>query len=93
MASWETWPASSHTDTMSLDRVIREIPLASIDGERWPFRDVLPLVTHLQHGGSVPPIHVQIRPHGRYRLLDGRHRVMAFRLLGRRMILARYSLL
>lgn len=39
------------------------------------------LAKHLESGGSVPPIHVQSQG-GTYNLLDGRHRLLAHKLLG-----------
>jgi hypothetical protein len=39
----------------------------------------------------MPPVHVQRLETGRYRLLDGRHRLLACKLLGVRWILARFS--
>lgn len=42
----------------------------------------LALVRHLEAGGSVPPIHVE-RHDGCWWVLDGRHRFVAHKLLGR----------
>lgn len=51
----------------------------------------LSLVDHLRAGGTVPPIHVRMAGDGRFAILDGRHRLLAFRLLERRAILARWG--
>lgn len=59
--------------------------------DRWPFKRVLPLVAHLQAGGTVPPIRIARTTDGRFRIIDGRHRMHAFKLLGREYILARWG--
>lgn len=46
------------------------------------------LAKHLEAGGTVPPIHVQYVGNGFYKVLQGRHRTLAFKLLGRDTILA-----
>lgn len=48
------------------------------------------LAKHLETGGSVPPIHVMPQG-GTYRLLDGRHRLLAHKLLGITEIKAKVS--
>jgi hypothetical protein len=45
-----------------------------------------------KRAGHLPAIHVARLADGRFKLLDGRHRVTAYKLLGRKTILARYSL-
>lgn len=72
-------------------RHLGRIPLSLVDMDRWPFERVLPLARHLEAGGTVPPIHVAKTPHGRFRIIDGRHRVHAHKLLGRAEILARWG--
>ena len=67
------------------------LPVAQIRMDRWPFDRVLPLVEHLRAGGSVPPIHVRANADGTYLILDGRHRMHAFKLLGRTHIPARWG--
>jgi len=84
-------------------RFTRSLPLASIWVDRLPTKGVLELVEYLKAGGEVPPIHVlhpmyaglydfKRPPQGAYGVLDGRHRVMAFKLLGRTHIPARYGI-
>ena len=73
-------------------RVLHSISVSLIDVDRWPFRGTLPLVRHLEAGGGVPPIHVAFAPHGRYRILDGRHRLLAFKLLERPRISAKLGI-
>jgi ParB-like chromosome segregation protein Spo0J len=70
-------------------RITRNLPLSCIRIDRLPFRRVLDLVRHLEAGGTVPPIKVQKTERG-FRILDGRHRFMAFKLLGRPTIPATY---
>lgn len=41
------------------------------------------LAKHLEQGGTTPPIHVVAAANGRWRVLDGRHRALAHKLLGR----------
>ena len=72
-------------------RYIGLLPVSAIEMDRWPFDRVLGLVLHLQAGGTVPPVHVMKSSDGRYRILDGRHRMHAFKLLGRKSILARWG--
>lgn len=74
-------------------RVIRPVSLNLIDVGRLPLEPrTLGLVTHFQAGGTVPPIHLVRQPStaGRFKILDGRHRLLATKLIGRRAILARY---
>jgi uncharacterized ParB-like nuclease family protein len=71
------------------DRAIRELNPFQIVLDRTPFNKVLELVRHLESGGTVPPIHVELGANGQWHILDGRHRVMAFRLLGRQTIQAK----
>lgn len=73
-------------------RYIRSIPVALVYTDRMPLnRSTLKLVIHLATGGTVPPIHVKRDWWGGYKVLDGRHRLCAYKLLGRSMILARYG--
>ena len=80
-------------------RVTRWLPISCIMMDRVVFSNVLPLVKYLEEGGEVPPIHVQKFKetdfrgvhHGGYRILAGRHRWMAYKLLGRTHIEARYG--
>lgn len=54
----------------------------------------LSLVDFLRGGGTVPPIHVEKVPwpNGVWKILDGRHRVLAYKLLGRSEIDVRYGI-
>jgi ParB-like chromosome segregation protein Spo0J len=73
-----------------VSRVVQPVPVASVRVERWPSRkSVASLVEYLAAGGSVPAIKLQKQP-GEFRILDGRHRLLAHKLLGRPWILARW---
>lgn len=54
-------------------------------------RRTFSLAKHLENGGTVPPIHIQYDSHGLWRVLDGRHRVIAHKLVGCRHILVRFG--
>lgn len=55
-------------------------------------RSVYELAHHLEKGGTVPPIHVKQSPFdGSFWICDGRHRIEASKLIGKRTILARYA--
>ena len=72
-------------------RVIQELPVNHIYLDRVPLvPQTLDLVRHLENGGSVPPIHV-VKDVSGWRVLDGRHRLAAYRLLGRERILVRFG--
>jgi hypothetical protein len=74
-------------------RVTKELSLGNLVVDRYPLNPTtLRLVDFLRSGGDVPPIHVQPLPDGRYKVLDGRHRTLAFKLLGRGVITATYGL-
>lgn len=72
-------------------RVIKNIPISNIVVDRIPLDRTLSLVKHLEQGGSVPPIKVEYK-NGTYILKDGRHRVTAYKLLGRKFINAKFYL-
>lgn len=74
-------------------RVVKEILIESILIDKLPINlSVLELVDFIRMGGIVPPIHVEISINGGYRIKDGRHRVCAYKLLGRKTIKARVSI-
>lgn len=65
-------------------RVIRSIRLCNLIIDRYPLEPrTLALIKHLESGKSVPPIHVRRNEDGAYVILDGRHRFLAHKLLGR----------
>jgi uncharacterized ParB-like nuclease family protein len=72
-------------------RVTNEINLANLIIDKEPIGPkTLELVDHLRAGGDVPPIHVKPNYKGQYLVLNGRHRSLAFKLLGRKTIQASY---
>lgn len=72
-------------------RVIKDIPISNIVVDKIPFKGILSLVKHLEQGGTIPPIKVDYK-NGTYILKDGRHRVTAYKLLGRPFISAKFYL-
>lgn len=73
-------------------RRVEYLDTQSVVLDRRPTRRLGGLIMHLLKGGTVPPIHVQPTVlDGEYRILDGRHRLVAHRMLGKKKILARYS--
>lgn len=68
------------------------IAVSEIEVDRLPVgKRTLSLANHLAAGGLVPPVHVEPIGNGRFRILDGRHRTLAHRLVERRKILARWG--
>lgn len=73
-------------------RVIEQIPVSQIQMDSWRIvPKTLGLIDHLRGGGKVPPIKVYKNGNGQYVIKDGRHRVTAFKMLGRKKILAKFS--
>ena len=73
-------------------RVTRHINISDIRVDRYPINpSTLQLVDFLRSGGLVPPIHVAVRSTGGYLIKDGRHRLLANKLLGMKTIEARFS--
>lgn len=72
-------------------RLQKLVPLAAIDIDRRPLNPkTLALVDFIRAGGMVPAIHAQRDELGRWKIKDGRHRFVAFKLLGKPSILVRY---
>lgn len=73
-------------------RVQRLFPICSLVVDRSPINPkTLGLVDFLRGGGKVGPIHIQLVS-GNWKVCDGRHRILAYKLLGRTMIEARYGM-
>lgn len=73
-------------------KIRRFIEVSQIQVDKWPLnRDTLNLVMFLMNNGEVPPIKVQQKPDGNFVIKDGRHRLLAFKLLGRPQIEAKYG--
>ena len=76
--------------TRAVRREVRQIPVSLIDYDRLPLGPAgFATATALAAGVEMPPVHVQVLPGGRYRLCDGRHRLLAHKILGRETIAAR----
>lgn len=73
-------------------RIEKEIDILSIKIDRYPMNPTtLNLIHYLDCGGTVPAIKVAKLKQGGFIIRDGRHRVLAYKLLGRKKILARFS--
>lgn len=73
-------------------RIVGLIPITNIAIDKYPVGlKTLLLVDFMRQGGGVPPIKVQPDGAGGYTIKDGRHRVLAHKLLGKQLILARFS--
>jgi len=73
-------------------KIINEIDISLIRMDRYPINEkTLRLVDYLRNGGVVPEIKVAKHPLGGFIIKDGRHRITAYRLLGRKTIKAKYS--
>lgn len=72
-------------------RETRSVSISLIDMDSHPLNpSTLALVYHLSSGLSVPPIRLARVGGGRFKIRDGRHRVTAHKLLGRKVILASF---
>lgn len=73
-------------------RVTNLVPIGNIVMDRYQINpETMSLVRHLEGGGTVPPIKIYKLASGQFQIKDGRHRVTAFKLLGRESIKATYS--
>ena len=67
-----------------------DVGLVRID--RYPMNpSTLSLIDYLREGGEVPAIKVAKHPKGGYIIRDGRHRVLAHKMLGIKKIKAKFS--
>lgn len=72
-------------------RTTKHINLVNIEVDNHPLNpSTLELVDYLREGGLVPAIKVIKTSTGSYKIRDGRHRVTAYKLLGRDKILAKF---
>ena len=68
--------------TVSTTREVVSMPVASIAVDRWPMdRKTLSYARLIEEGAEFPPIRVFLRD-GRWWISDGRHRLLAHRMLG-----------
>ena len=73
-------------------RRICMIDIGLIRMDRYPMnKSTLSLIDFLREGGEVPAIQVAKHPKGGYIIRDGRHRVLANKLLGHKTIKAKFS--
>lgn len=73
-------------------RVTKFIDIQLIKVDRHPMnKSTLDLIDYMRGGGRIPPIKVSTNIHGGYEIKDGRHRVLASKLMGLTMINARFS--
>ena len=82
-------------DTQCTIPVIRRscmIDVGLVRMDRYPMNpSTLSLIDYLREGGEVPAIKVAKHPKGGYIIRDGRHRVLAHKMLGRKKIKAKFS--
>lgn len=73
----------------------RYTELVSIDlirMDRYPMNpSTLSLIDYLRGGGEVPAIKIAKHPKGGYIIRDGRHRILAHKLIGLKKIKAKFS--
>ena len=73
-------------------REYREIPIAKIAFDRIPLNPTgLACACAVRQGIPMPPIKVVQTRSGKYRIKDGRHRYLAYKLTGKTHIYARVS--
>jgi hypothetical protein len=75
-------------------RVTRLLDLSAIKMDRWPLnQDTLRLINFLQQNplAHLNPIKVQDMGNGLFKIKDGRHRVLAYKMMGRLKIEAKYG--
>lgn len=68
------------------------VNIGSIKMDRFPLNPAtLNLIKYLEQGGKVPPIKISSLGTGQYLIKDGRHRITAYKLLGKDYIKATFS--
>lgn len=73
-------------------RVTKYIPVFQIDMDSYPMNpSTLSLIDYIREGNEVNAIEVSSLSNGRFRIKDGRHRVLAYKMLGLNRIKANYS--
>lgn len=73
-------------------RVTKKFPLGLLDVDRLAVRPkTLVFAQALMEGATFPPVRAALQRSGRLRLLDGRHRFAAHKLVGFKKIAVRYS--
>lgn len=70
-------------------KVVKRIPVGGVIMDKWPINESgLATTMAVSAGRPMPPIKVRSIGNGQYVILDGRHRTLAYKLLGRKTILA-----
>jgi len=73
-------------------RITKEIPIGQINVDRFPnHKKTLNYAIAMMFGAEFPPIRVAKIKNGRYKILDGRHRVLASMLNDKQLIKAKFS--
>ena len=73
-------------------KVEKMIDVGQIRMDRYPMNpSTLSLIDHIRAGGDIPAVKVARHPDGGFIIRDGRHRVLAHKMLGRTKIKARFS--
>lgn len=73
-------------------RIEKEIPIELIQMDRWRLRPkAFKYAKLMECGVEFPPIKVARRANGLFEIRDGRHRMTAHKLLGKKVILAKFS--
>lgn len=73
-------------------RIIKEISIQQIDVDNYSIsKETLDIVDYIRSGGEIPEIKVINLDSGRFKLKDGRHRITAYKLLGKQKIKAKFS--
>jgi ParB-like chromosome segregation protein Spo0J len=74
------------------DRRIEFIDIQLIKVDRYPINPkTLSLIDYIRNGGEIPPIKVVKLPKGGFMIKDGRHRLVAYKMLGKTKIKAKFS--
>lgn len=73
-------------------RIIKYIDISQIIIDHYPMNpSTLALIEYLVVGGKIPPIKVTRLQNGRFQIRNGRHRILAYKLLGLKKIQAKFS--
>ena len=73
-------------------RIIEDVPVSLIDYDRLPLNaSGLDTANAIADGVEMPPIHLALKPDGRFYVCDGRHRLLGHKLNGLLKIESRYS--
>lgn len=72
-------------------RVIAKVDIKDIQYDKLPSTEsVKDLCRHIRFGGTIPPVKLTVLDNGKFKLKDGRHRILAHKLLGLNQIKAKF---